>query len=890
MLSPRPLLEREALLDQLVACGRVAARVRGQVAVIAGEAGVGKSTLVEAWADRLAPGATVAWGRCDALFTPRQLGPFHDMANVLGPSARRALAESWAPERLFPAVLEGLARLPAGSLVVFEDMHWADHATLDLLTFVARRGAPLRIVVVLTYRTDETVPDQPLTRLLGELPSAATTRLEVPPLSPEAVAELAQRHGQDTEALYRATAGNAFFVSEILAFADAACSADGRLPGSVRDAVLARVSRLPQRERRFLEAVCVAPDPLSMPVVERLLGDDGLAAGAGCEARGLVVRDGPHAWRWRHELARMAVLKSLPPDARRAHHRRLLEVYLAFGDQVAPQLVMHHAAALDDARTLLACVPAAAAHAAALGSHKEAASMLARALQHIDAAEPSLAATLLETWAYEAGLSEVNEAVLQARREAVRRWRALDRPDRVGENLRWLWRLHWYRGETDEAEAAARESLAVLEAIAPSAELARAYALRSHLHMLRGERAASIDWGRQATEMAERFGDHETGVQTMVTVATALLFSGDDAGCTLMDEALERARRHGLHEQAARVYTNYSEYAIVMHRWALAERLVLEGLAFDVKYGLDAWTGYLSGRHAQLRLEQGRLDEAETLARGVLGQDGRTVLMRLPALTTLARVRSRRGADDAPILLAQVLEAALGMREQQRITPARLAWIEHHAIRGETDEARSHLQAMLAFGTAVLRPWDAGALRVWAQRLGVALPPGIGSQPTQPQALELAGHPDAAADAFDRLGAPFDAALVRLAAARDGHPAGLGAAAQAFDGLGCVPGGRAVRQVASALGLALAPAPQPRRTARGPYGVARRHPLGLTAKEVQVLAMMVEGASNADMAERLCRSQRTVEHHVSAILGKLNASNRLEAILRAMAEPWIVQG
>jgi DNA-binding CsgD family transcriptional regulator len=339
-----------------------------------------------------------------------------------------------------------------------------------------------------------------------------------------------------------------------------------------------------------------------------------------------------------------------------------------------------------------------------------------------------------------------------------------------------------------------------------------------------------------------------------------------------------------VHEQAARVYTNYSEYAIVVNDWPLAERLLHEGLAFDVKHGLDSWTGYLSGRHAQLRLEQGRMDEADTLARGALDIPGRTVLMRLPALTVLARLRSRLGADDALSHLNQVLQTALGMGEQQRLTPVRLASIEHHYLGGDLDAARRHLQAMLDFGVRVLRPWDAGALRLWGRRLDVAVPDDVGLHPTEAQALELAGDHRAAADRLDRQGLPFDAALCRLAAARSGRVELASAAADGFERLGCGPGAAAARHLTPARPAAATPG------RRGPYAAAKRHPLGLTAKEVQVLALMSDGAGNADIAIRLSRSQRTVEHHVSSVLAKLNAANRLEAVLRVLAEPWIVKG
>ncbi len=875
-----PLFEREGALLWLLERARRSAAHRGQVVVLSGEAGVGKTSLVEALLTQLPPALTVAWGRCDALFTPRQLGPLVDMVPVLGIALQTALDAGVPNAVLYPLVLQALSQLPPGSVLVFEDVHWADHATLDLLKFVARRLAPLRVLIVLTHRNDEVGPGHALTQLLGDLPAPITGRWELQPLSAQAVQALARQHGREAGDLHQVTGGNAFFVSEVLA---QPARTDGGLPASVRDAVLARVARLDEAQRALLEALCVAPDPVSTTVIEQLHGSAAVSAAHELQARGLLVREAAHGLRFRHELARQALLDSLPEALRQQHQRRFLDVVLALGDAVPPDLIVHHAAALDDAHTLLLHAPRAARRAAALGAHHEAAAMLAEALRHVQHASPEQAAQLFEDWAYEASLSEVNDAVFDARRQAVARWRALGRPDRVGENLRWLWRLHWYRGEAAAAEAAAAESLAVLEAIAPSAELARAYALRAHVALLGGQRADAVQWGSQAMAMAERFADHDTQVQALVTVGTAQLFSGDEAGRAAMDKALRLALLQGLHEQAARVYTNHSEYAIVINDWPVAEQLVREGLAFDVKHGLDAWTGYLSGRHAQLRLEQGRLDEAEALARGVLSSEGRTVLMRLPAQMVLARLRSRTGADDGLALLQQALQSALAMGELQRITPARLALIEHHHLRGELDAARQQLGALLQNGPARLRPWDAAALRLWGHRLACAVPDDVGRRLSPAQALELQGEHAAAARLLDERTLPFEAALCRLEGARAGDAALAEQAAAGFERLGCGPGVDAARRL-----LPGQTATQARR--RGPYRAARRHPMGLTAKEVQVLALMAEGASNADIATRLSRSQRTVEHHVSSVLAKLNAANRLEAVLRALAEPWIAQG
>lgn len=91
-------------------------------------------------------------------------------------------------------------------------------------------------------------------------------------------------------------------------------------------------------------------------------------------------------------------------------------------------------------------------------------------------------------------------------------------------------------------------------------------------------------------------------------------------------------------------------------------------------------------------------------------------------------------------------------------------------------------------------------------------------------------------------------------------------------------------QAVQRLGLSL----QPPKARRGAFKTARNQPLGLTRKELRVIKLLADGASNAEIATAQSRSIRTVEHHMSSILGKLNAAHRLEAILRVMAEPWIL--
>jgi predicted ATPase len=161
------LLERDAELRRLRETLRGAGQGRGSVVLVSGEAGIGKTALVRrfAWA---AAQARVLVGACDDLVTPRTLGPFRDMAR----DAALALAEAVEPgagrEAVFGAVHQELAGRP--TVLVVEDVHWADDATLDVLRYLAWRIPELPCVLVLTYR-DELGGDHPLRRVLGALPT-----------------------------------------------------------------------------------------------------------------------------------------------------------------------------------------------------------------------------------------------------------------------------------------------------------------------------------------------------------------------------------------------------------------------------------------------------------------------------------------------------------------------------------------------------------------------------------------------------------------------------------------------------------------------------------------------------------------------------------------------
>lgn len=880
------LLEREALLEILLSATDRAAAGRGSTVLVEGEAGIGKTSLLQEFASRIDGEAHVCWGWCEALFTPRPLGPLQDMWRSLDPTVATLVEQSASPERLFPAFLNMLQGADQPMILIFEDVHWADHATLDLVRYLGRRLGLLRTVLVISARSDEIGPTHPLTHVLGDLPSAAVTRMKLSPLSPGAVAQLAGELGRAADDVYRVTNGNPFFVTELLASADD----EMRIPDSIRDAVWARLARLPPGERNVLEMMSVVPGSVELALIRALIGEDAEDLVERAVGRGLLRRDEVGDVAFRHELARQATLERLSPSLQRSIHARV-EAALApnAGEDAMANLArrVHHAAGAENAERVLELAPLAAAQAKRVGAHQQAASFLSIALKYVAQAPPQMAARLHESWAYEASLGLFDyDAIIEAHHRAIAIWRELGNAAQVSMNLRLLSRLHWRRGEGDLARS--YSDLAVEEAkpLGPSPELAMAYSTRSQLNMLHYRFDEAIEWGTRAIDLADQLGEIETRVHALNNVGTALLFSGHANGRAVMEEGLQLALERGFHDHATRAYTNFAEYAVVAKDFALAERLLAEGIAFAARHDLDPSTQYLLGRQAELRMQQGRLREAETIAQGVIGMERLPVVMHLPALTVLGRVRSRMNEAGADELLVRALSEGLPTGEAQRIVPARLAMLEAAWLVEDLDGARAQIEHLRIFDRRALRTWDYGEIATWMKRCGIPVDAGDDtSQLPRAWAAELEGDALAASAEWTRLGLPFEAALALMQVNDETTGAALARAVGLLQSIGARRAEALARRQAQRLGVTRA-LPKAR---RGPYALSRRHPLELTASEQQVLRLIAEGRSNKDIARQLERSPRTIEHQVSSVLSKFNAANRMEVLLRLRSEPWLIE-
>ncbi|HEY1391270.1 MAG TPA: AAA family ATPase [Ktedonobacterales bacterium] len=856
------LLERERELTALDTLLGETAAGQGRIALVTGEAGIGKTALVEHFLaqarEQRRPPSRVLWAACEALFTPRPLGPLYDIAQQT-PTPLRALLEGDANRStLFTAVLDELVQAP--TILVVEDIHWADEATLDLLKYLARRIHRTAALLILTYRDDEVSRDHPLRLVLGDLPTRDVTRLRLLPLSEAAVTILARQAGRPTGQLFDVTGGNPFFLTEVLA-----SDAPGT-PTSVSEAVLGRIARHTPTAQRLMDLVAVVPNQIEQWVISAVGAEDAPALDECIDGGMLHLESG--AVRFRHELARLAVEGALSPARRQALHARILRALLERATESALLArLAHHAAAAEDAALVLRFAPEAARQASARGAHREAMAHYQTALRYADRLELEQRAELLDEASYEAYLTEHMEEAIALCAAALTLWRALDRTEQIGHDLRLLATYHWVVGKHVDFERYALEAVAILESASAGHELAMAYAVLANVHMDAADGAATEMWGNRAIELAERLHDAEPISDALNSMGCSEYGRGADGGHAKLERSLALALEYGLEKNVARAYANLATYLVRAHNYAHAKTYLEDGIAYCVEHDLDVGLRTLQGDRARARMEQGDLAGANDEAKAILSVPWVSVANRTPALIVLGQLQARCGDPSAEMALDQARDLALATSDIQYIAPMAAARAEWRWLQG--DYAGCVFEADVGLGaTPHLRlPRYDGALAVWLWRCGAPTPrlPNI----PLPYSLEIAGDWRAAADEWEHIGCPYEQALALL----HGDEAAQREALALFERLGALPAAEIARRSLRERGA--------RGLHRGPHPQTRANPQGLTSRQLEVLPLLAEGLHNAEIAERLSTSPRTVEHHVSAVLAKLDARSRAEAVRRA---------
>jgi DNA-binding CsgD family transcriptional regulator len=855
------LLEREELLNRLALELAESVGGNGRLVLLAGEAGAGKTALVHAFCAEHAGALRVLSGACDALYTPRPLGPLADVAAQTGGALEELVETGARPDQILLALLEEL-RGPRPTLLVFEDMHWADEATLDVLRVLSRRVGATRALVLATYRDDELDRAHPLRIVLGEIATRPQVeRLTVPPLSQGAVAELAAAGEVDAVELYRLTNGNPFFVTEVLA------SGNGAIPPTVRDAVLARAARLSDSARALLDAVAIAPPRVELWLLEELVGEN-VGALEECLASGVLIGRSS-AVEFRHDLARLAIEESLEPRLRLSLHRRALEA-LAKPPAGAPDVarLAHHADAAGDADAVLRFATTAAERAEAVGAHREAAAHYARALRFAEGLPAEERARLLERLSDAYYCTDEQRQAIDVLEQAIELRRRAGDTRGEGDALCRLVPYLTCRGHMAEAEHAATRAIALLDQLPPGGELARANAALALLRLNHNDLEGAIESGSQAVTLAERSNDPVTMVDAAITVGMGELMRDGAHAAGALEGALELARSHELPARIVRAMNNLA-YAAVLHRLhESATRWLDAALAYTDELELDLWRLSLLASQARSELDQGHWTEAAATATVLIDENRDSPHPRTIGLVTRALVRARRGDPGTRELLVEAGAIDGSSDDFDRCAAiasalAEIAWLERRS-EGVREGTQVALDRSIERGSS----WSTGELAYWRWKHGIVddLPRDI----AEPWALQLDGDWRAAATAWTALGCPYEAALA-LSEADDEQA--LRRALAAFQQLEARPLATTVAQRLRERGVRGLP--------RGPRADTRLNAAGLTSREVEVVDLLATGLRNAAIAERLFLSPRTVDHHVSSILRKLSVSSRGEAVAAA---------
>ncbi len=850
------LLEREIYLDALSSGFSGLAQGSGCIALVAGEAGIGKTALIQEFTARRRQAARVYWGGCEALFTPHPLAPLHDIARQAGGGLPAIIAAATDRDLIFRATIDHLMQGLKTTIVVFEDVHWADEATLDLIKFLGRRMRHLPVMLIISYRDDEVGVHHPLRSVIGDLPVALLTRLSLPSLSESAVQTMALRAGREAADLCKVTGGNPFFVTEALAVAE------HEVPVTVRDAVLARISRLSDPARRVANLAALCPGKL-----ERWLLDAIIAPAASdveeCLAAGMVARD--NAIAFRHELARHAVEESLGVLVRQHLHARILAALQAHSPQAMQTArLVHHADRAGDGAAVLRFAPAAADEALSLGAHRQVAAHLATALGHAATLNDDAKALLLDRLSYECHLTgQIAEAV-SARESSYALWKATGNRYKEGDALRWLSRLAWFTMNKAAADRYAAMAVAILEPLTPGRELAMAYSNLSQLHMLADEPEKALIVGGKALALARTLSDPEIECHALNNVGSTKLAALDLSGLADMERSLALALAGGFHEHAARAYSNMATGAARARDFARASRYFSEGIAYCEERDLYVWVRYMTATRAETLLAQGEWDAAAEAAK-LISQDMKiAAVARITALVVLARVRLRRGDPGVSKTLDEAADLAFASGEAQRISPVIAARAEAAWLAGSLADSLDEITRGYEMTCKISDSWMQGELAFWLWRAGRLKK--IPGQIAQPWALQIAGDWQGAADGWEAINCPYERAL---ALAECKSESAVRTALQIFEALGASPMAGITRRKLRERGV--------RNIPRGSQERTKQNPHQLTRRQLQVLALLAEGCRNAEIAGRLFVTEKTIDHHVSAVLEKLQVRSRGEA-------------
>ncbi|MES1214610.1 MAG: AAA family ATPase [Bacteroidota bacterium] len=856
------LVERAVFLESLQRQFSKTSTGEGHTIFISGEAGIGKTSLLREFCKYQKNNCIIYHGACDALFTPRPLAPLFDIGWQMRSDFwdRNESAEDRAA--LFSRFMFELGNQNEMIILLFEDIHWADEATLDFIKFLARRITRLRCLFILTYRDNEIHSRHPLKSVMGQLPPDTFTRLQLTPLSKNAVDRMAGEKGYSGEDVYSISGGNPFYVTEILA------SYSAGIPDNIKDAVLSVYNRQERNTKDVWELLSVAPAGLETSLLAEAEPGYEQAIENSLESKILLLENGVVFFK--HELYRRTLENSVSPFRRIALNKKILDVLLQGRDITGMiERIIHHAKNANEYACVLTYVPPAAKNAAAVGAHLEAAKLYLTAIEYYQEHDKELLAELYGAYSYECYLTNKMKDAIVYQGKLLNILKEKGDAEKTGNSLRFLSRLWWYEGNRKNAESYASQAIEILKDQPVSTIKAMAYSNMSHLKMLSDELEDCLHWVEKTIAMAQELNDDEILCHALNNAGSVQIkvVAHFEKGLSLLQQSLEIALKNSYHEHAARAYTNLGSDFIVLKNYPFAEKMLNEGIRYCEERDLDSWTNYMLFCKARVKLETGKWDEAFTLADRVLQYEEQATINKFGAMAVIATIHVRRGnADPLPDLL-DTKAKAFKADEHQRILPAVAALLEYEWITGKELIDAVSLDVAITMAEETNNMMPNSELAFWlllTRKRSINI-----GECFEGYKVSTKAEAKEAAAVWEKTGCPYEQALALYHGDEDDKKNAIAI----MQDLGATAVYQKMKEEMKQHGIKNIP--------RGLRTSTKTNSAFLTTRELDILHLLIENLQNKEIGSRLFISAKTVDHHISSILSKLDVNSRTKAVQEA---------
>ena len=862
------LIERDEYLIQLQKQFEKTQAGEGHCIFVSGEAGIGKTTLIKAFCKELTKESRIYHGTCDALFTPRPLAPLYDIAMQFPVDLQPHNWDIADRTGLFSLFFHELRFQKETCVIVFEDIHWADEATLDFIKFLARRISQLKCLFILTYRDYEIHTRHPLRNVLGQLNPDSFIRIQLKPLSRQAVERLATEKGYNGEDVYSITGGNPFYVSEILA------SYSQGVPDNIKDSILSVYNRLDEKTKQVWEILSVSPTGFRIEYLEKMEPLYAAVIERGLELKILILEQ--DRLFFKHELYRRTIEVSLSPFVRVALNKKILDLLKdSFVQNHEIEQIIHHAKNANEYDLVVQYAPAAARLAVLAGAHIEASRLYLSAIEYYQGHDQDILIEMYESYAYECYLTnQIKEAIIYTGK-SLTLWNKRNEKEKIGNSMRFLSRLWWFDGNRKKAESFGAQAIEVLDTQPSSRARAMAYSNMSQLMMLSDQPEECIFWGEKAIAMAKELSDDEILCHALNNVGDVQIRieSSKQQGILLLQQSLEIALKNSYHEHVARAYTNLGHNGLLIKNYDFARKYLDEGIQYCEERNLDSWTTYMLSSRARLYLDTGNWNEAYRIADNLNKNADQSGVVKIGVLLILATVKMRRAEDGALAFLLEAKAKALETMELQRIIPAVVALLEYEWLTGQSIIEQETLGRTITMIEKMGNVYENSLFAFWMQQVRKQKIPLREEYAAYDLHNEVTARE--AAVFWQKSGCPYEQALALFEGNEDDKRKAITLVQQ----LGADAVFEKLKSEMRNSGIKSIP--------RGIRKTTRSNEALLTSRELEILQLIKENLQNKEIAAKLFISAKTVDHHISSILFKLDVNTRVKAVNEAVRRKLI---